>query len=64
MDDNQNEWGDEETLDTKKFRVSPLPHSLPVLLLGLSRKEQRDPQGPSLLLSAFLGAHPLLFPSV
>lgn len=31
MDDNQNEWGDEETLDTKKFRVSPVPHSLPVL---------------------------------
>lgn len=31
MDDNQNEWGDEETLDTKKFRVSPRPHSLPVL---------------------------------
>lgn len=22
MDDNQNEWGDEETLDTKRFRVS------------------------------------------
>lgn len=52
MDDNQNEWGDEETLDTKKFRVSLLPHSLPVLLLGLSQKEQRDSQGPSLLLSA------------
>lgn len=44
MDDNQNEWGDEETLDTKKFRVSSLPHSLSVLLIVtrwvLSWKEQ------------------------
>lgn len=44
MDDNQNEWGDEETLDTKKFRVSSLPHSLSVLQVVtrwvLSWKEQ------------------------
>lgn len=31
MDDNQNEWGDEETLDTKKFRVSYLQDFLAVL---------------------------------
>lgn len=31
MDDNQNEWGDEETLDTKKFRVSSLQDFLAVL---------------------------------
>lgn len=31
MDDNQNEWGDEETLDTKKFRVSYLQDFLSVL---------------------------------
>lgn len=44
MDDNQNEWGDEETLDTKKFRVSSLPHPLSVLRVVarwvLSWKEQ------------------------
>ena len=44
MDDNQNEWGDEETLDTKKFRVSSLPRSLSVLQVVtgwvLSWKEQ------------------------
>lgn len=49
MDDNQNEWGDEETLDTKKFRVSSLPHSLSVLQVGarwvLSRKEQGAAEG-------------------
>lgn len=41
MDDNQNEWGDEETLDTKKFRVSPLPHSL-----CCSHRRSRGPSGP------------------
>ena len=44
MDDNQNEWGDEETLDTKKFRVSSLPRSVAVqhVVTGgvLSWKEQ------------------------
>lgn len=57
MDDNQNEWGDEETLDTKKFRVSPLPCSLPVLQAvspGLVTQGAEGPSGPLLApLSSF-----------
>lgn len=46
MDDNQNEWGDEETLDTKKFRVSCLQGSLSTLqqpLSGLWHGKNRAP---------------------